>query len=62
MVGVFTTSRLLIAGHLAILLSTKWPMKIFFGRMAGNSHNPTIFVNTTHGAVFPKFVLFCSVL
>ena len=30
MVGVFTTSRLLIAGHLAILLSTKWPMKIFF--------------------------------
>ena len=23
----------------------------FFGRMAGNSHNPTIFVNTTHSAV-----------
>ena len=26
----------------------------FFGRMAGNSHNPTIFVNKTHSAVFIK--------
>ena len=38
--GVFSSSRLLIAGHLAILLCTKWPMKKIFLETS-TTHNPT---------------------